>query len=156
AALKALPGDVLVLRSAATFDMRAGRFQDAVPHLRTILGGKVQATEADLEWARHDLAVSLAAQADYAKLLQALDLVGLKLTSAGEVAEKEEVAEEPTAEERLARAHVLALQPLRKLRARAVALLEGLHHRHLLSPEDQHLLAQLYQAEGHATKARAQ
>jgi cellulose synthase operon protein C len=155
AAVKARPDDVLVLRSVAAHAMRAGRFQDAEPYLRAILEGKGKVAEADVDWARHSLAVVLTAQNDYPKLLQALTLVGLKLNAAGAVTDMEQGAEEPTAEEQLARAQVLSLQPLRKLRARALTLLEELHRRQRLSPDDQFLLSQLYQGEGYLPKARA-
>jgi len=139
AALQARPGDVLVLRSVAAYDMSTSRFQDAAPLLRKIVDGKAQASEADKSWARHHLAVILAAQGDYTKLVQALGLVGLKLEPAGDVTETDQVVEEAPAEEQLARAHVLALQPHQKLRSRAIALLEQLQKRQLLSADDQYL-----------------
>src|SRR5262249_30646707 len=117
AALKAQPENVLVLRSVAAHHLRANRFHAAEPQLRATRGGRVEASEADMDWARHHLALVLAAQGSYPKLLQALDLVGLKLDPSGDVSAKEPNADEPTVEEQLAQAHVLALQPHRKLRA---------------------------------------
>jgi tetratricopeptide (TPR) repeat protein len=155
AALQARPDDVLVLRSAAAFAMTTNRFADAAPLLRKIVDGKGSVTDADITWARHHLAVILASQGDYSKLREALALVGLKLGSSGEVTETEQVVEEAPSHELLARAHVLALQPHQKLRSRAIALLETLQKRRLLSADDQYLLAQLYQ-EKYPAKARTQ
>src|SRR5207244_943956 len=53
-----------------------------------------------------------------------------------------------SAEDQVVRARVLASQPGRPFRARAVALLQEVHRRQALSPDDQLLLAQLYLALG--------
>jgi tetratricopeptide (TPR) repeat protein len=154
-ALQARPEDVLVLRSAAAYAVSRNRFADAAPLLRKIIACKGQTTEADGTWARHHLAVILAAQGDYGKFQEALALVGMKLEPSGDVTEREQVVEEASADEQLARAHILALQPHQKLRTRAIALLETLHKRQLLSAEDRYVLAQLYQ-ESYPTKARTE
>jgi tetratricopeptide (TPR) repeat protein len=157
-ALQARPEDPLVLRCAAAYAMSSNRFAEAAPLLRKLLAnreGKRPESAADAAWARHHLAVILASQGDYSKLQEALALVGLKLDPAGAVRDAEQVAEEPSSEELLTRAHVLALQPHQKLRARAIALLEQLQKRQSLSADDQYLLAQLHQ-ESSPTKARTQ
>jgi cellulose synthase operon protein C len=155
AAFQARPDDALVLRSAAAFAMTSNRFQDAAPLLRKMIDGQGQGREADAAWARHHLAVILAAQGDYAKLHEALALVGMKLAPSGDVTETDQVVEEASADEQLARAHVLALQPHQKLRTRAIAFLETLQKRQRLSADDRYLLAQLYQ-ETYPTRARTE
>jgi tetratricopeptide (TPR) repeat protein len=154
AALKAKPDDVLVVRHVAGHALRVGRFDEAEPLLRKIIEGPMKVSEADVDAARRDLALVLSAQGDYQKLQQALDLVGLKLERSGAASLNQKEGVEAPAEELLAQAHVLALQPYPKLRARAVTLLEQLNRRQMLSADDQYLLVQLYQGDGHARKAR--
>ena len=57
AALAAYPKDVLTLRSVADFYCRAGKLATAEGLLRRMVDGKVKAGDADMMWARRQLAL---------------------------------------------------------------------------------------------------
>jgi tetratricopeptide (TPR) repeat protein len=148
AALAARPQEVQVRRSAAGFYLRAGRARDAEPHLRDILARKVTASEADVAWARRTLALSLASMADFRRFSEALALVGFSLDARGNVTEGAAPPGGYSVEEQVVRARVLATQTRLPLRLKAIALLEELHRKQALAPDEQVLLAQLYQSAG--------
>jgi predicted Zn-dependent protease len=154
-ALKAQPGEVLVLRSVAGFYMRTGRANEAEPLLRAIYKREVKAAPADVDWARRGLALVLAAS-DFQRFTEALSLVGLSLDAAGRVVETQAKDRDDSPDEQRARARVLGAQPARALRAKAVALLEDLDRRRALTGADQFLLAQLYRADGAWSRAADQ
>jgi tetratricopeptide (TPR) repeat protein len=156
AALKAKPDDRVVLRSAASFYVRLGRFQDAEPVLRTVVDRKTRVSEGDVAWARRNLAMVVAAGRDYAKFREALNLVGLTLDAAGKVRGDADPAAQDTPEDLRARARVLATQPRGHFRSKAIALLEELNRRQPLAPDDQFLLARLYEEDNQWPKARDQ
>jgi tetratricopeptide (TPR) repeat protein len=155
-ALAARPDDALVLRSAAGFSMRAGRPQDAEPHLRKLVERKVKASDWDVSWARRGLAMVLTSSSDYRRFREALPLVGLTLDSAGRVVDGKPPAIAEPVEEQRARARVLATRKSRLLRKKAIGLLEDLDRRHPLTADDRFLLVQLYEAEGAWSKASDQ
>jgi tetratricopeptide (TPR) repeat protein len=95
----------------------------------------------------------LASGTDYARFAEALKLVGLELDAAGRLKEEKSAAEEGSDGQR-ARARVLASQGQRQFRQKAIELLEGLAKKRALSPDDQYVLALLYDAEGKADRAR--
>src|SRR5581483_9602489 len=83
AALEQRRGDVTVLRAVAAYHLRNGRVREATPLLEQIADGKVEAAPADVEWARHGLAIVLSAGTDYQRFRRALELIGLKLDDKG-------------------------------------------------------------------------
>jgi tetratricopeptide (TPR) repeat protein len=153
AALEAQPEDTDVLRANAAFCLRYGKFQAASPLLEKLLARKSKLTEADAAWARHNLAIVTAANGDYPQFLKALAMVDMTVDKTGKAVETPNAGTGP--EEVRARAHVLALQPQRPNRKKAIALLEKLRDNQALTPEDQLLLARLYNAEGNWPKTRA-
>ncbi len=153
AALAAQPEDIDVLRAGAAFCLRYGKFPDAAPLLEKLLARKSKLTEADAAWARHNLAIVTAATGDYPQFLKALAMVDLTVDKSGKVVETPNAG--AALDEVRARAHVLALQPQRPNRKKAIALLEKLRDNQAMTPEDQLLLARLYNAEGNWPKTRA-
>jgi tetratricopeptide (TPR) repeat protein len=148
AALEARPQDVQVRRNLAGFCLRTGALRESEPHLRAILDHKVNAGEADVAWARRALALTLASGSEHKRLPEALKLVGVSLNAKGEPVDGPAPPGGWSAEDQVIRARVLATQSRRPFRARAVALLQEVHKRQTLSPDDQLLLAQLYLAMG--------
>ncbi|MCI0460203.1 MAG: tetratricopeptide repeat protein [Gemmataceae bacterium] len=143
-ALEARPQDVQIRRAYVGFCLRSGSPREAGPHLRAIFDRKVKATEADVSWARRGLALMLASITDYKGFREALALVGLSLDRSGNVVEDKAPPGGWSSEDQVVRARVLATQSSRPLRLKAVALLEEIHKRQPLAPDDQLLLAQLY------------
>lgn len=148
AAAKAAPEDIVVLKSVADFYLRNSRLRGARPPLEKILTLQ-RATTEDLAWARRALAVVLAAAGDYHQSRRALSLLGLLdepgLPPAGEL---------NAAEDRRAQALVLASQPGRRARRRAVEVLEGVLAQQTGSAEDLFLLARLHDALDNWPRAR--
>jgi tetratricopeptide (TPR) repeat protein len=151
-ALTVEPDDTAVLRGVATFYLRTGRLADAEPLLRKMLDGKSKLGESEATWARHHLALVLAATGDYAQFRKALAMVELTVEPSGKIVETANAENRP--DELRARAFVLAQQPQRPHRKKAIALLENLARGQWLTPDDQFLLARLYNAESNWPKAR--
>ncbi|HVS37046.1 MAG TPA: hypothetical protein VMS17_15910, partial [Gemmataceae bacterium] len=145
AALAARPDDAAVLRAVTAFRLRTGRTQEAAPLLDRIVQRSVNSSDADVEWAKRALALILSGSTDYRDFRRAVELVGLKLDSNGILQPEPESTRQDSTETRRARARVLATQPQRQFRARAIQLLEGLQS---TDPDDQFVLAMLYEAEG--------
>jgi tetratricopeptide (TPR) repeat protein len=154
AVLKQSPDDMRVWRGTILALLRGGRYGDAQRWLLKMLDAKtVKAAEADRRWARLALGVMLATRMDYASFNAALDYVGLKI-KAGDVVEANDQAGPVTDEELRARAQVLATQQRQRVfRTKAIAYLEELRDRQVLSDGDRYLLAQLYDADGSRLKA---
>ena len=149
AALAARPNDPVVLRAVTAYRMRTGRAQEAVPLLDRIVRNEADSPEADVEWAKQALALILSGSTDYRDFRRAVELVGLKLDANGVLQPEPESVRQESVEARRARARVLATQPQRQFRARAIQLLEGLQSS---DPDDQFVLAVLYDADGDMTK----
>jgi cellulose synthase operon protein C len=154
-AVKERPEDFAVRKKAAAFAMRAGPLGAAEALLRPVVGGQVKAPDADAAWARRGLALVLSANPDEAHFAEALALVGLRLDG-GQVVPAEKapaLAAEELAREQRAQAEVLASRPQRAYHAAAIARLEDLGKHGSATPDDQFLLAKLYDQDGAATKA---
>jgi tetratricopeptide (TPR) repeat protein len=121
---------------AAAFYDRAGQRAEAEPLLRRLLEAGPKTPPASAAWARQTLAVTLAT-ASPPRFKEALELVPAR---SGE-----------TAKDRQARGLVLATRPAH--RGEAIRLLEGLS---APSPFARFVLAQIYEADGHWPRARAQ
>jgi cellulose synthase operon protein C len=154
-ALNAAPEDNNMLRGVATFYLRHGRHAEAQPLLRQMLEIKPRQPESEVVWARHNMALVLAATAtgNYPQFLQALAMVDLTIDKTGKVVETSTAEAGPV--DLRSRAHVLAQQPQRAQRKKAIALLETLQRGQWLNADDQFLLARLYNADNNWPKARA-
>jgi tetratricopeptide (TPR) repeat protein len=154
-AVKDRPEDFVTRKRAAAFAMRAGPLAGAEALLRPVVAGQVKAAAADAAWARRGLALVLSADPDEKRFTEALALVGLRLEGGKVVPQAGAPAfagEELVAEQR-AQAQVLAARPQRACRTEAVARLESIAKNGAATPDDQLLLAKLYDQDGAATKA---
>ncbi len=142
AALAARSEDASILEKAAGFYLRTAAVDKAEPLLRRLLESAL-ATDEQLAWARRQLAFLLAARGAEPAYREALALVEQNLTDRG-----------GSAKDRRAKARVLAARP--EQRRAALALLESSLAAEPLTPEDQRLLADLYEAAGDRAKAREQ
>ena len=142
AALAARPDDSSALEKAAGFYLRTAIPDKAEPLLRRLIESPL-ATEEQSAWARRQLAFLLAAQGPDAAYHEALALVEQNLTDQG-----------GAVADRRAKARVLAARP--DQRREALNLLENTLTAQPLTPEDQRLLADLYEAAGDRAKARDQ
>jgi tetratricopeptide (TPR) repeat protein len=149
------PYEAVVLRAVATFYMRNNLARAAEPHLRKLIAANIQKTDADVAWARRALAMVLADGRDYKRYLEALALVGLSVDGSGRIAEADVSVPAERDEIQRARARVLASHPGRLFRARAIQLLEDQSRRRPLLPDDQLLLANLYESTGKEGWAKA-
>jgi tetratricopeptide (TPR) repeat protein len=141
AALKERPDDANLLRGVAHFYLRNGLPHQAEPHLHHLLDSRVKASADDLAWGRRTLAFALATTGTGTALDQAMVLL-----------EQNRKGKSETIEDQRTRAVVLALQPGKQ--AEAVVMLEDLGKRQPLTPDEQFLLAKLYEAAGDWRKAR--
>jgi tetratricopeptide (TPR) repeat protein len=149
AARKARPNDPAVLRTVADYYFRRGQVAPGESALRALMDLRGD----DAPWARRQLALLLASRAEYRRYPEALALVGLKRGPAS-IVESEAPKTDDPAEELRTRILVLAAQPLRDSRKKAIALLEEMNGRKALLPDDQFLLARLYENDDNWTRAR--
>jgi tetratricopeptide (TPR) repeat protein len=156
--LDAKPRDPVVLRNVAAFYLRAGRAEDAESILKRLMETKSEGRNAKSEnsahanWGRRQLAYVLIDRGEHR---QALVMVGLDFDKTGNIVEKEPARGEDAVEELRARARILARFGSRAGRDRAIAYLEDMTNKHALSPDDQLLLAKLYEMNGSWEKARS-
>jgi tetratricopeptide (TPR) repeat protein len=148
-ALEERRNDTATVREVASFLLRNGQLEEAKQLLKSIAEGRTQAGDADREWARRGLAIVLSSGTDYRDFRAALELVGVKLDDNGLLARPEKGGDrsENTESQRV-RARVLATQPQRQFRERAIELLQDLRVRGALTPDDQFVLALLLEAQG--------
>lgn len=144
--------DAATVRAVAAGHLDAGRSRDAEPLLREVHEGKLRgSTPADTDWARRRLALLLANGTDYQRFSEALTLVGQRLDGAGRL-KPDDVQDENT-ENRRVKARVLASQNQRQYRLAAIKLLQELQAQKALVPDDEFVLAMLYEAEGETRKS---
>src|SRR5262249_30161167 len=110
---------------------------------------KNEASE-DSTWARHQLALVLAHRSEYR---EGLDLLGLAFDQSGNIQEGRS-SDMASAEEVRMRVRILEVLDSRSSRDRAIAYLNEMNRRQALTPDDQFLLARLYEANGSLEKAR--
>ena len=144
ALLAAMPDNPSFLRTAATLELKQGRFRDAEPLLTRLSGLKTVALK-DAEWARQALGISLAAVGRYKDSERALKVLGI--TVAGDDPTR-------TVEDRRTNAKVLALQTNPAMREKAVEILEHLIAEKSANDSDRFVLAQLYDVRGDWSRAR--
>jgi tetratricopeptide (TPR) repeat protein len=155
-AAKSKSNDVAVIRGVANFYLRVGLTRNAEELLHHVMERKIKARDADVAWAKRGLALLWASGSNYPQFQKALPLVGLRLAGDGRVIEDDRLPPQERDETQRARARVLASQGSRPFRTRAIAYLEDLARRKPLPPDDQFLLASLYEAQGEADWPRAE
>jgi tetratricopeptide (TPR) repeat protein len=151
-ALKEQPRNTVVIRLAASFLVRTGQGRAAEGLLRQITEHQVEASSEELAWARRALALLLSGANDLKSFREALALVGLSLGPDGKL--PRDIKPDENTETERTRARVLAAQPQRHFRERAVEMLEGLAVNGALSQDDAYVLALLYDSTGQWPKAR--
>lgn len=152
-AVRANPKDSATVRAVAAAHLSANRVREAEPLLRQLVSGDLKGADAgDVQWARRGLAMVLANGTDYQRFTEALELVNLKLDENGRL--KRDDSPEENTENRRARARVLASQGQKQFRQRAIELLEELAKNKALTPDDEYVLALLYDAEGETRKSQ--
>jgi tetratricopeptide (TPR) repeat protein len=148
AALDAKPNDIPTLRGVVSFKLRQGKWKDAKKYLEKII---VQGSAEDKDDAKRTLGLVLAAQGDYHSSQDALRILGIPGPG-----DRPVPAAGGTPADQRARALVLALQRGTRQRKEAIRILESLRAAEPLTPEDQFLLAQLYESVGDWPQARLQ
>ena len=141
-ALATSPEDTAVLRPVADFYCRTGKTVPAEALLRKIVDGKVQAKEADVIWARRQLAMIFTSRGGYQNRQKARELIEQNLA-----------AQETSILDRRAKAGIDALDPARARRDEAMREREALGQGENASPADRFQLAQMYRAAGNWARA---
>ena len=137
-ALAAAPEDPDTVRRVADFYLRNGRLLAAEPLLRQLVDGRGKPTQADMVWARRQLALSTAANGGYANLQAARKMI-----------EENMALGDASAQDMRALATFLAIDPNPVLHKKAIQIMENLILREeMTSPEDRFTLAKLYLAQG--------
>jgi len=150
AALAAHPDDVAALRGAASFALATGAVRDAEAYLRKIIDLKSNAPD-DADWARRLLATVLASSGDRRQSLEAFKLLAIVDEGASYLP-----ADDEPVDEIRAKAKVLSLRNNRDARRAAIRCLQHIIEREPATPNDQYVLAQLYEADGNWSKAGGQ
>ena len=144
AALSAAPDDPAVVRSVADFYCRRGKPIPAEALLRRIIDHKVKAQDADVVWARRQLALIFIARGDYPSIQKARELIEENLAAA-----------DVSVLDRRVQASLNAKDPKRSRREEAIHTMETMMAENSATPEDRFELAQLYRAAGAWVKANA-
>ena len=150
AILKERPDDVPALQAAAVSSLRSGKVGEAEPLLRRLIALQSK-TPREAAWARRVLALALSFEGREGGA-KARALLGLDDESTANPAEAEANL---SADDARARAQVLARQPGRSSRRKALAIVDGLAARDDARPSDLFLRCQLLAAEGDWKRARA-
>lgn len=140
AAVEQQPGSAAVVRGAADFCMRIARYAAAEPLYRKLVDKQIPVSGEDWAACRRGLALALVKQETPAKTAEALAMVGLTLDERGLLADGK-ITDSP--DEQLLQAKVLGSLNHHKLRGQAIAMMEALQPRGILTPEDCFLLARL-------------
>lgn len=146
AALAASPQDPAVVRAVADFYYRTGKVAPAETLLRQIMEGAFKSPEADVIWARRQLALILVARGGYANVQKAGDLLEKNLAAGASSAD--------LATRRI-KASLDAASPKRSRREEAARMLEKMLQEQSATPQDRFALAQMYLASGSWVKANA-
>ena len=152
-ALEAGKDDPLIVKAIAVGHMTANRLTLAEPLLRRLAKSEIRGTvPADIDWARRNLALLLAGGTSYARFSEALELVGLQLDEAGNL--PKELPATTNTEMRRTRARVLAAQNQKQYRQHAIKILDEMSRAKALTPDDEFVLAMLYDTEGDSRKSQ--
>ncbi len=141
-ALEVAPEDLPTIRAAVDFFIRNRKIALAEPMLQKIVDGAVKADEANMLWARRQLALTSASHRDYRGLRKAQHLLELNRDSTGgSIADLQVLA------------RLYASDPSRARRGEAIAIWEDMIQRQQATLADRYSLAQLYLSAGEWTKA---
>jgi tetratricopeptide (TPR) repeat protein len=132
--LKARPDDPAATQVVAAFYLRGGDWAKAEPLLRRLIDAPGRGGDGAARWARRSLALAKAAGGDYRQTQEALDLLEGNLR------------ERTDPEDQRAKALVLAVRP--GGRRESIRLLEDSFARLPPTPDEEFLLAWLYEADG--------
>ncbi|AGA26775.1 tetratricopeptide repeat protein [Singulisphaera acidiphila] len=141
ATLAVRPHDPATLRVVADFYLRIGKIAKADPYLKRILDARIQSSEPLVLWARRKRAFGLALQGGYPQIREGLALINRNLQTRDNV------------EDQRAKAILLAKVP-GSLRD-AIRTLEELERRQPSTPDEQFVLAQLYESGGDWPRAHS-
>jgi len=142
-ALGASPASPHVALSVAGFYLRTKQSEPARKLLNGMIAGKIASSPADVIWARRCLALLLASQGDYRSFQKAVGMIRENLES-----------DASSAQDRRVLAGLLAQSPDRREHREAIGVLEDLlKTQRSPDPQDQFILARLYQDENIWPKA---
>jgi tetratricopeptide (TPR) repeat protein len=144
-ALAAAPQDVIVVRAAADFYCRTRKSALAEVQLNRIIEGKLGSPEADVFWARRELALIVANRGGYQNFQRARALIDKNLATA-----------EASILDRRARAIIDIADPVRSRRKEGIHMLETMVQDQIATAEDRYQLAQMYLAAGNWIQASIQ
>jgi tetratricopeptide (TPR) repeat protein len=134
-ALAAKPNDPGVVRSVADFYQRIGKTVEAEALLRLVIDGKVKGDDANLFWARRQLALITAAKGGILNMEAARILIEQNLAAAANSPDDMRI-----------KARFLALDPRRSFKDEAINILTKMMEGQQATPEDRFNLAVLYLA----------
>jgi tetratricopeptide (TPR) repeat protein len=149
AAFAANPQAADVLRDMALLCLKSDRPDEAKAHLNRIREIKTSSPKA-VSWANRLLAILTASRGGPQNTQAALAL----LAGPGEELQRASTTAENVDNER-ARAAILATQPSVRKRRQAIEILEGLRRSRFITPDEQFMLAQLYDTVGDWRASRA-
>jgi cellulose synthase operon protein C len=143
------PKNISIARDLAEFFLRARQFPEAEAQLDAILKSDAGARSDEIRaWARRTKALILASSADPQRVRGALAL----LEPSGPDAKGQTALQDP--DDLRALAQVLNAQRTPQDRLRAIAILRSLVTKSIAKPDDQFLLAQLYENSGNWDQGR--
>jgi tetratricopeptide (TPR) repeat protein len=145
AALAADPQDAVVVRAVADFYCRTKKSDLAEVQLSRMLEGKLKVPEADVLWARRELALIVATRGGYQNFQRARELIDKNLATA-----------EASMLDRRARAVIDLSDPVRSRRKEGIRMLETMVQDQIAAAEDRYELAQMYLAAGNWIQASVQ
>ncbi|MFM7150958.1 MAG: tetratricopeptide repeat protein, partial [Gemmataceae bacterium] len=151
-AIQKNPDDLKTLRVVVNAHLLGNRVREAEPLLRKMVEGKMATTPADREWARRGLAQILGASNNFARYVEALQLLGIKVDAEGRL--PRELPTPENSEDRRALARILAQGNQKVYRQNAIRLFEEMFREKSLTSEDEFTLSMLYEAEGDIRKAQ--
>jgi cellulose synthase operon protein C len=134
-AIAAKPNDPGVVRSVADFYQRIGKTVEAEALLQLIISGKVKGDDANLFWARRQLAVIIAAKGGLLNMEAARKLIEQNLAAAADSADDLRI-----------KARLDAQDPRRSRKDEAISTLTKMMEGQQATPEDRFSLAMLYLA----------
>ncbi len=144
-ALAAAPQDPLIVRTVADFYCRTHKSALAEVQLNRIIDGKVPVPDADMFWARRELAVIVANRGGYHNFQKARELIDKNLAA----------AESSVLDQRV-RAVINVSDPVHARHKEGIRMLETLVQDQTATAEDRYQLAQMYLAAGNWIQASIQ
>lgn len=142
-ALAATPDDPAVIRSVVNFYQQIGKTTEAEAQLQRIIDEKVKVDDANMAWARRQMAVIIAAKGGMKNMEMARALI-----------EKNLAASQNSTDDLRLKAKLDAFDPRRSRQDEAVEILSNMLKGQQATPEDRFNLAMLYLSLEKQTNAR--